>query len=148
MDDLRQRMAELSPEKRALLELFLQEQQADGVWQQRDYSAPQGAVEIALADIWRQALRVERVGRQDNFFEMGGDSLHCIQIVAKARETGLHLTTNQLFAHPTIAELAQVIESAGERNRAVTPSLPQTVAPGEFPEAELSPVELERLLAS
>ncbi|MFB2839524.1 condensation domain-containing protein, partial [Floridanema evergladense] len=66
------------------------------------------AVEEILATIWQEVLKVDPIGIHDNFFELGGDSILSIQIVTKARQAGLQLTVNQLFAHQTIAELAAV----------------------------------------
>jgi non-ribosomal peptide synthase protein (TIGR01720 family) len=53
-------------------------------------------------------LRQERVGRHDNFFALGGDSILSIQIVARAQQAGLQLTPKQLFQHQSIAELTAV----------------------------------------
>ena len=73
------------------------------------YAAPRTEIERALAAIWQDVLRVERVGIYDNFFAYGGDSILSIQIVARARQVGLQLTPKQLFQAQTIAELASVI---------------------------------------
>jgi non-ribosomal peptide synthase protein (TIGR01720 family) len=51
------------------------------------------------------------VGVDDNFFELGGDSILSIQVVARARQEGLHLTPQQLFQYQTVAELAAVAET-------------------------------------
>ncbi|HVX11408.1 MAG TPA: amino acid adenylation domain-containing protein [Pirellulales bacterium] len=80
----------------------------------RSYVAPANENERILAEIWQDALKVERVGTQDNFFELGGDSILTIQVVARAREAGLHFAPRQLFEHQTIAELAAVEGSAAE----------------------------------
>ena len=50
----------------------------------------------------------ERVGTNDNFFEIGGDSILSIQIISRARRIGLQLSPQSLFLNPTIAELATV----------------------------------------
>ncbi|WP_144161810.1 non-ribosomal peptide synthetase [Paraburkholderia sp. BCC1885] len=68
--------------------------------------AAQGAVEEQLAAIWAQSLRRERIGRHENFFELGGDSIMGLQIVARARQAGLALTARQIFEQQTIAQLA------------------------------------------
>jgi amino acid adenylation domain-containing protein/non-ribosomal peptide synthase protein (TIGR01720 family) len=73
-----------------------------------DYTAPGTPAEEALARIWAAVLRVPRVGVHDNFFEIGGDSILGIQIVARAQQAGLSLTPRQMFQHQTIAELAAV----------------------------------------
>ncbi len=72
--------------------------------------APRTEAERVLGGIWAEVLRVERVGVEDNFFELGGDSILSIQVVARARKAGLHLTPRQLFEHPTVAELARLAE--------------------------------------
>jgi amino acid adenylation domain-containing protein/non-ribosomal peptide synthase protein (TIGR01720 family) len=73
------------------------------------YVAPSGPVEEALARLWSDVLGVERVGVHDNFFELGGDSILSIQVVSRARQAGLRLTTKELFLHQDIASLAQVV---------------------------------------
>jgi amino acid adenylation domain-containing protein/non-ribosomal peptide synthase protein (TIGR01720 family)/FkbM family methyltransferase len=72
------------------------------------FTAPRTAVEESLVAIWTELLRVERVGVHDNFFELGGDSILSIQIVSRAARAGLQIAPNQLFTHPTVAELAAV----------------------------------------
>lgn len=73
---------------------------------EQTFIAPRNAIEQTLADIWSAVLKLERVGVSDNFFESGGDSVLAIQIIARARQAGLHLTPAQLFQHPTVAGLA------------------------------------------
>ncbi|MCC5616017.1 condensation domain-containing protein [Nostoc sp. CHAB 5836] len=70
------------------------------------YVAPRNEVEQTLTNIWQQFLGIEKVGIYDNFFELAGDSIITIQIVAKANQLGLKLTSQQMFLHQTIAELA------------------------------------------
>ncbi len=79
---------------------------------QDTFAAASTTVEHILAEIWRQVLGVEKVGIHDNFFEMGGDSILSIQIVARARQMGVHVTPKQLFQYPTIGELAAVVGTA------------------------------------
>lgn len=76
------------------------------------YVAPRTPAEQVLAGIWAEVLGVDRIGIRDNFFEAGGDSIVSIQIIAKARQAGLHLTPGQLFQHQTVAELAAVAGTA------------------------------------
>ncbi|MFN6513537.1 MAG: beta-ketoacyl synthase N-terminal-like domain-containing protein [Nostoc sp. CreGUA01] len=78
------------------------------------YVAPRNEVEQILTNIWQQFLGIEKVGIYDNFFELAGDSIITIQIVAKANQLGLKLTSQQMFLHQTIAELvtaADLIET-------------------------------------
>ena len=77
-----------------------------------DYRAPRSDTEKALAAIWSQVLGVNSIGTEDSFFELGGDSILNIQIVARAARAGIVLTPQQIFDYPTIAELARVAGSA------------------------------------
>ncbi|MFD1029829.1 phosphopantetheine-binding protein, partial [Paraburkholderia sabiae] len=52
----------------------------DEAYAHRAYEAPQGEVEITLAQIWAELLGVERVGRHDHFFALGGHSLLAVQL--------------------------------------------------------------------
>ncbi|WP_205660481.1 non-ribosomal peptide synthetase [Amycolatopsis antarctica] len=72
------------------------------------YTAPRTELECQLCSIWSAVLGVERVGTQDNFFELGGDSILSMQVAAKARQAGLTVSTKDLFARQTVAELVQV----------------------------------------
>ncbi|MGC0154782.1 amino acid adenylation domain-containing protein [Chromobacterium vaccinii] len=79
----------------------------------REYEAPQGEVEDALAAIWRALLNVERVGRHDNFFELGGHSLLAVQLLTRVREAfEIDLPMSQLFSHPTIALFEECVIDA------------------------------------
>jgi non-ribosomal peptide synthase protein (TIGR01720 family) len=73
------------------------------------YVAPRSETERVLADIWAQVLGVERVGVENDFFELGGDSILSIQVVSRVRQAGLWLTTKGIFLHRTIASLASVV---------------------------------------
>jgi amino acid adenylation domain-containing protein/non-ribosomal peptide synthase protein (TIGR01720 family) len=77
-----------------------------------EFVAPRNPVEEALADIWVDLLGVDKVGIHDNFFDLGGDSILGVQLVSRARQVGLRLTPRQLFQHQTIAELAEVVDTA------------------------------------
>ncbi len=74
-----------------------------------DFVPPRNPVETQLAEIWGQVLGVEQVGVHSNFFELGGDSILSIQVVARASQAGLHLSVKQIFQYPTITELAAVV---------------------------------------
>jgi hypothetical protein len=71
------------------------------------YQAPQGALEEILASIWQSLLQVPKIGRQDNFFDVGGNSLLIIPLVHRVNAaTQRGLTVMDLFKFPTISELA------------------------------------------
>jgi acyl carrier protein len=77
----------------------------------REYEAPQGEVESALAEIWQAVLRVSRVGRADNFFEMGGHSLLAMQAVVRVRAAlCVDMSVSAIFQCPTLQQLAGRIE--------------------------------------
>ncbi|TBR56735.1 phosphopantetheine-binding protein [Westiellopsis prolifica IICB1] len=147
MSDFLERLEQLSPEKRELLNLFLQE---ENVQIEENYVEPTTQVEKALASIWSQVLGIERVGIYDNFFELGGDSIQSIQIIAKANQLGWQLTTNQLFDYPTIAELAKIAETtlltSTNSEEAQSENL-TSFTPSDFPESELSQSELNELFS-
>jgi aryl carrier-like protein len=71
-----------------------------------EFVAPRTPAERVLADVWSRVLGVEEVGVHDNFFDLGGDSILSLQVVAHTRTAGLHLTSRDIFAHQTIAALA------------------------------------------
>ncbi|MDI3390680.1 amino acid adenylation domain-containing protein [Streptomyces sp. B-S-A8] len=70
--------------------------------------APRTDVERTLAGIWAEVLGTEEIGVHDSFFALGGDSIKFIAVLARARAAGLHFTFQDLFAHPTVAELAHL----------------------------------------
>jgi arthrofactin-type cyclic lipopeptide synthetase C len=76
------------------------------------YEEPFGPLEIGLAAIWRDLLKVQRVGRRDNFFELGGHSLLAVRMASRIRKSlGVDLTINDLFLHPRFSSLSEVIGS-------------------------------------
>jgi amino acid adenylation domain-containing protein len=73
------------------------------------YLAPRNETEATLVNIWQELLDVERVGIQDNFFDLGGDSIIIIQVVSRARRAGLELQVADVFNHQTVDRLSEVI---------------------------------------
>jgi len=72
------------------------------------YVAPQTAIEEVLAGIWAEVLRVDRVGRNDNFFALGGHSLLATQVVSYVREIfHFDLPLRNIFEAPNVADLAE-----------------------------------------
>ncbi|MFJ3928429.1 amino acid adenylation domain-containing protein, partial [Streptomyces sp. NPDC090022] len=96
------------------------------------YTAPRDATEEALAEVWSEVLGVEKVGVHDNFFDLGGDSILSIQVISRARQAGLKLSSKLLFVHQTVAELAAVVEHTAAAAE----------ADGETPAAVTGAVEL------
>ena len=77
------------------------------------YRPPVTPTEARLAEIWREILGAERVGVDDSFFELGGDSILALRLALRARESGLPLDAARLFLHPTVARLAADLDGAG-----------------------------------
>jgi amino acid adenylation domain-containing protein len=76
----------------------------------RRYIAPEGQVETEVARIWSEVLKVEQVGRLDNFFALGGRSLLAVRVVARVRQVmDVELTTRDVFDHSTLSSLAEQI---------------------------------------
>ncbi|TBU87892.1 non-ribosomal peptide synthase/polyketide synthase [Phytopseudomonas dryadis] len=82
------------------------------VQQQEAYVAPRSELEQSLAEIWRDVLKVERVGLNDNFFELGGDSIISIQVVSRARQVGIRFMPKDIFQHQTVQRLATVAQQS------------------------------------
>jgi amino acid adenylation domain-containing protein len=78
------------------------------------YRAPRNSVEFALAKIWAKALGVERVSIDDNFFDLGGDSLLSVAVISRVLELFPDMTPSlaQLLHAPTVAQFAEVIGHA------------------------------------
>ena len=77
----------------------------------QQYEAPRTPVEEALAGIWQEMLKVDRVGVHDNFFELGGHSLLAMRVAARIREFfEVQLALRVLFDAPTVEGMAQRIE--------------------------------------
>ncbi|BBZ39239.1 hypothetical protein MCNS_23020 [Mycobacterium conspicuum] len=72
------------------------------------YRAPSDAVEEVLADIYAQVLGLERVGVDESFFELGGDSILSMQVVARARAAGVLCRPRDIFVEQSVARLARV----------------------------------------
>nr|WP_305799926.1 non-ribosomal peptide synthetase [Mycobacterium sp. 1164966.3] len=73
-----------------------------------EYRAPGSAVEEVLAGIYAEVLGLDRVGVDDSFFELGGDSISSMQVVARARAAGLVCRPRDVFVEQTVARLARV----------------------------------------
>ncbi|HYR11554.1 MAG TPA: amino acid adenylation domain-containing protein, partial [Longimicrobium sp.] len=74
-----------------------------------EYTAPRTPAEAVLAEVWREVLGVERVGIDDNYFALGGDSIRSVRVVAAARRAGVSVSIAQLFRHPTVRGLAAAV---------------------------------------
>lgn len=77
----------------------------------QDFAAPSTETEKTLAALWCDLLAIQSIGRRDNFFHMGGQSLLVMRAVSRMRKTfGVDVQLRNLFERPTVAELAEVID--------------------------------------
>src|SRR6185295_9807888 len=83
------------------------------------YRAPTNAVEEMLAGIYAEVLGVERVSIDDSFFDLGGDSILSMQVVVRARASGLTCRPRDIFVEQSVARLARVAGVADSPDTAV-----------------------------
>jgi amino acid adenylation domain-containing protein len=122
-----------------------------GAYASHGYEAPVGEIETRLAKIWAEALRLERVGRHDNFFTMGGHSLLAVGLIERMRQEGLHADLRALFTAPTLSALASA--AGGDVGIAEVPPnrIPHgcdTITPEMLPLARLSAIDIERIVGA
>jgi amino acid adenylation domain-containing protein len=92
------------------------------------YVAPRTSGEAAMAAVWAEVLGVDRVGVDDNFFALGGDSIRSIRVLALAEQRGLRFSLPQLFQHQTIAELLPHRLASSKRVSAAFAAVPFALA--------------------
>ncbi|TDD01500.1 non-ribosomal peptide synthetase, partial [Nonomuraea diastatica] len=115
------------------------------------YQEPEGEIEQAIAAVWAELLGVERVGRFDDFFVLGGHSLLAVSLVERLREREIATDVRTVFAHPTVAALAEAtvttladavdvpVNLISEGTAVITPEL--------LPLVELSQEQIDRVVA-
>ena len=89
----------------------------------RTYEAPELPEERALALAWEQVLGVDRVGRSDLFFALGGDSIKALLVVSHLREKGWMITLQALFASPRLCDAATSLRSLESEVDLVAPTV-------------------------
>jgi acyl carrier protein len=83
---------------------------------EKAYMPPRTRVEQTLVEIWREILKLERVGIHDNFFDLGGHSLLATKIISRVRDAlKIDLPLRILFETPTIQGLAQNIQNGSDQ---------------------------------
>src|SRR5262249_53835876 len=101
---------------------------------------PRTPQEEVLCALFAEVLGVARVGIDDNFFALGGDSIMSIQLVGRARQAGLLITPRAVFQHQTVAGLAEVVGLVAQ----AAPSPAADEAIGELPATPIMRWLLER----
>ena len=109
------------------------------------FEAPQTPIEVSIAAMWQELLGVDTIGRHDDFFELGGQSLIAVRLfsrIRKAFQVDLPLAT--LFEAPTIAQCAAVIASRLGRNDSVIGVQPEQSTSTDNVQAFRSLVTIQR----
>ncbi len=90
-----------------------------------DYTEPRNQKERLLAQSWQEFFGIEKIGVRDDFFELGGDSLKAISMIAKTRkETGTQISIGEFFRKPTIEAMAKLIQDTGHDYEPVIKAAP------------------------
>ena len=79
------------------------------------YVAPRNELEEQLCNIWQEVLSVKKVGIDDNFFRIGGDSIVSIGLVSKMRREGFSLQVKDIFDASTVAKLSRLLNESNTR---------------------------------
>lgn len=82
----------------------------DFTMQEREYVEPESLTEKKLANIWGKYLQLKEIGKNDDFFEYGGDSLGAIEYVAKAHGVGVEMSLQNVFDYPTVRSLCDFLQ--------------------------------------
>ncbi|KPA93992.1 amino acid adenylation enzyme/thioester reductase family protein, partial [Pseudomonas asplenii] len=116
----------------------------------REYAAPEGAVENAIAQIWQSLLQLPQVGRHDHFFELGGHSLLAVKLIERMRQVGLVADVRVLFSQPTLAALAAAVGGHQEvrvPDNLIVPGC-ERITPDMLPLADLDQAAIDRIVAN
>ena len=109
------------------------------------YAAPRGDLERILAEVWQEVLGLERVGREDNFFDVGGHSLLLVQVHrALIKKLPLEFTILDLFRYPTIKTLAEFLDGGATAATASAVAVEERVAVRRNAAARNRQIRLER----
>ncbi|WP_141251685.1 non-ribosomal peptide synthetase, partial [Pseudomonas syringae] len=116
----------------------------------RDYQAPQGATERAIADIWQDLLSIDQVGRHDHFFELGGHSLLAVKLIERMRQQNMSADVRVLFSQPTLVALAAAV---GGGTEVVVPANPiepgcRKITPDMLPLVDLNQDAIDRIVTT
>jgi arthrofactin-type cyclic lipopeptide synthetase B len=83
-------------------------------------------LEAQAADIWKDVLRIDRIGRHDNFFALGGHSLLAVKLIERMRQAGLNVDVRMLFLTPTVAAVAAALQHGGRSTGLPSNRAPET----------------------
>jgi non-ribosomal peptide synthase protein (TIGR01720 family) len=104
----------------------------------RGPAPPRTELEAKLVEIWRDVLKVDDIGVDDDFFEIGGDSLLSIRVIARAGREGIRISPERFFERATITHMAASADGASTRGLASAAHAPLADPVGEAP---LTPIQ-------
>ena len=120
----------------------------DGAFSRRTYAAPQGEREFELAAIWSELLGIDRIGRNDHFFELGGQSLLIVRLLDRLQRRGFTTNARTVFVKPVLHELAASLHRLDEV--AIPENLiterTTTITPEMLPLIALNQSEIDRVV--
>lgn len=109
-----------------------------------EYEAARNAVEEKLVELWREILKVEQVGINDNFFDLGGHSLKATTLAARIhKELNVEVALRELFKAPTIKGLSEYIRGREEN---IYASIEPAAGPEDHPEGYYEPSSAQKRL--
>jgi aryl carrier-like protein len=92
-----------------------------------NYEAPRNEPEKKIASIWQEVLGVDRIGINDNFFDLGGDSITAIRVTTRMTKSELDLTMDKLFLHQTIRKISDnEFQKKGQKEVCAAAEIPKT----------------------
>jgi len=99
-----------------------------------EYENPRNTIEEKLVQAWKKVLGRKKIGINDNYFELGGDSIKAIQVASLLNLDNLKLQVRDIFQYPVIAELAQHVTEVNENidQRTITGQVPLTAIQSWF----------------
>ena len=116
------------------------------------YQPPVGPAEGLLVEVWQRLLGVPRVGRSDNFFRLGGNSLLLVRMLEELRRSGWHAQARTVYATQTLADLAAALEARIDEAVPIPanaiPSNATTITPRMLPLVALDADQLRHVIES
>ncbi|MEE9451991.1 MAG: amino acid adenylation domain-containing protein, partial [Gammaproteobacteria bacterium] len=119
--------------------------------------APQGTIEKQLANIWQRVFNRQAIGRTDDYFRLGGDSIIAMQIATLARQAGLGIKPSDILTHTTLADLSPWVQSMDTEQPethkstnnpvALTPMVKRSTLE-DFPLAALTQAQLDKIITN
>lgn len=121
-------MAHLTSAQRELVRMWLESSIEDDATSVA-YAAPTTEQERLLAELWQEVLEQAPIGIDDDYFQLGGDSITSIVVIAKAQAVGLDLTMHDLLSLRTIRKLAEAVPASATRLPSTTSTMDGQLTP-------------------